>query len=111
MSGQALHGTGEDDRRALGASFIMGEKGITQPEWSGVIVAVPLNPVNDDLVTRLLAARQGCHTYRHASLSWSDRCVNAPPRYTPCPKPIAAALVCLTDSSGSQLDTVDLTSP
>jgi hypothetical protein len=54
-SGEARWGTAGDDCRALGASFIMGIRDwITQPEAIGVILARPVDPVNADVVTRVI---------------------------------------------------------
>jgi hypothetical protein len=77
----------------------------------GVILLRLLCRVNAALVTRGIAAGPGCRPCRHAPRSWRDRCVNATPQHTPSVTPLAAPLVCLTDSSWSRLDTVDRLPP
>jgi hypothetical protein len=59
-SDQALWGTAGGSRQASrGAPSLSGEHGITQPSWSGVIVVGRIDPVNADLVSRMISAGRG----------------------------------------------------
>jgi hypothetical protein len=96
--------------RHWGPPFPSWEKGITQPEWMGAIVAKPVDPVNADLVTRVIAAGQGYRPCRHAPRSCRDLSVSTRQPSYPSVQPFAATL-CLADSRGSPPDKVGFSPP
>jgi hypothetical protein len=83
---------------------------MTQPEWIGGIVTRPVDPVNADLVTQVIAAGRGCRTCRHAPLFCRDPCEHTAAQLTLSVK-LLAAPPCLADSRGSPLDKVVFSLP
>jgi hypothetical protein len=67
---------------------------MTQPESIGVILARPVDPVNADVVTRVIDLGCACHPCRHASRSCRDPlCAHGSPATPLCslsPHPCAA---------------------